>query len=121
MENVLFEFYRGDTYSRDFILKGWSLPVSQAYFTVKENIDNKKCCLQKTLNNGIALLDTSEEGDTYNLKICCTDTECLKVDTDYVFDIEIHSDTPEETIKQTLATGILRLKASATKTCNEVK
>ena len=119
MEDILFEFYRGDTYTRDFTVKGWSFPVSNVYFTVKEKLDNKKACLQKTLNNGITLVEEDEEGRTFNLKICCTDTDCLKVDTDYVFDIEIHSKGEEETIKKTIATGILRLKASATRTCNE--
>ena len=120
MENIIFEFYRGDTYTRDFIIKGWSLPISNVYFTVKERVDNKKACLQKMLNNGIVLVDTSEEGNTYNLRICCTDTDCLKVNTDYVFDIEIHSVIEEETIKRTIATGTLRLLPSATRTCNEV-
>jgi hypothetical protein len=120
MTDILFEFYRGDTYSRDFTIKGWSLPISNVYFTAKENINNKKACLQKTLNNGITLVEETEEERTFNLNICCTDTDCLKVDTDYVFDIEIHSETGEGTVKRTIVTGILRLKASATRTCNEV-
>lgn len=120
MTDILFEFYRGDTYTRDFIVKGWSLPISNVYFTVKERVDNKKACLQKTLNNGITLVETTEEGHAFNLNICCTDTDCLKVDTDYVFDIELHAQVGEETVKKTIATGILRLKASATRSCNEV-
>ena len=120
MTDILFEFYRGDTYTRDFIVKGWSLPVSNMYFTVKERVDNKKACLQKTLNNGITLVETTEEGHAFNLNICCTDTDCLKVDTDYVFDIEIHSNVEGEIVKKTIATGILRLKPSATRSCNEV-
>lgn len=120
MTDILFEFYRGDTYSRDFIIKGWSLPISNVYFTAKENINNKKACLQKTLNNGITLVEENEEGRTFNLNIYCSDTDCLKVDTDYVFDIEIHSNVNGEVVKKTIATGTLRLWASATRTCNEV-
>lgn len=120
MTNILFEFYRGDTYTRDFIVKGWSLPVSNAYFTVKENVNNKNACLQKKLNKGITLVEETEENKTFNLNICCTDTDCLKVDTDYIFDIEIHSTVEGKIIKKTIATGTLRLKASATRTCNEV-
>ena len=120
MTDVLFEFYRGDTYTRDFILKGWSFTVSNVYFTVKENVENKKACLQKTLNNGIVVADETEEGMVFNLRINSTDTDKLKADYDYVFDIEVHSDMGEEIIKKTLVTGTLRLFASATKTYNEV-
>lgn len=120
MENVLFEFYRGDTYTRDFILKGWGLPVSNVYFTVKENPDHKKFCIQKKLNEGITEVDVTEEGITYNIRISATDTDDLKTGVDYTFDIEIHSDMEEELVKKTLATGILRLKTSSTKTYNEV-
>ena len=120
MENVLFEFYRGDTYSRDFDITGFSLPIEKVFFTVKENLEDKKFALQKTYGDGISLVN--EEGDTrtYNLTICCVDTDKMKADFDYVFDIEIHSpiigDMP---VKRTIITGTLRLKASATKTCNE--
>lgn len=120
MENVLFEFYRGDTYQRDFTISGWSLPISKIFFTVKEKAENKKYELQKTLNNGIVLADKTEDMETYNLTICCTDTEHMKTDFDYEFDIEIHSNgVAGDVIKRTIVTGILRLKSSSTKACNE--
>lgn len=120
MTDILFEFYRGDTYTRDFTITGWSLPISNIYFTVKENVNNKNACLQKTLNNGITIVDEKENSHTFNLNIDCTDTDSLKANTNYVFDIEIHSKVGEKLIKRTITTGILKLKASATKTCNEV-
>lgn len=120
MKDILIEFYRGDTYSRDFTITGWSLPISKIYFTVKEDIEKKSFALQKTLGNGITLVEEDEEKKTYNLTICCTDTDDMKVDTDYTFDIEIHSEgTSDMAIKKTIATGTLRLKGSATRTCNE--
>lgn len=121
MTDVIFEFYRGDTYTRDFTVKGWSLPISDVYFTVKESVDHKRACIQKRLNDGIEVVDVAEEGTTFNLRIKATDTDDLKADVDYVFDIEIHSDTEEELVKKTIVTGVLRVQASATKTCNEVK
>lgn len=120
MEGVVFEFYRGDTYSRDFVINGYSSPISKVYFTVKENAEDKKAVLQKTLNNGITLVEESEDMKAYNLLICCTDTDDMKADYDYVFDIEIHSPgTDDMPIKKTIITGKLRLKASSTRTCNE--
>ena len=71
--DVLFEFYRGDTYQRDFTVTGWSLPISKVFFTVKEDIEKKNHVLQKTLGNGIELVDITQvdevnEIKTYNLK-----------------------------------------------------
>ena len=120
VENILFEFYRGDTYTRDFTVTGWSFSVSKAFFTVKEDIEKKSYVLQKTLNNGITLVDESNGEKTFNLKICCSDTDHMKIDTDYTFDIEIHSEGVNgEMLKKTIITGIVRLKGSATRPCNE--
>ena len=120
MEGVLFEFYRGDTYSRDFVITGYRLPISKVYFTVKENVEDKKASLQKTLNNGITLVEESEDTKAYNLLINSTDTDDMKADYNYVFDIEIHSPgTDNKPIKKTIITGTLKLKASSTMTFNE--
>lgn len=120
LENILFEFYRGDTYSRDFTVTGWSFPISKVFFTVKESVDKKNHVLQKTLDNGITFVDEENGIKTFNLKICCTDTDHMKTDFDYTFDIEIHSEGVNgEVIKKTIITGIVRLKGSATKSCNE--
>ena len=120
MDNVLFSFYRGDTYQRDFTVTGWSFPISKVYFTVKEDTEKKKPVLQKTLNNGITLVSDEDGIKTFNLMICCTDTDHMKTGDDYVFDIEIHSKGINgEVLKKTIITGIVRLKGSATRTCNE--
>lgn len=128
LENILFEFYRGDTYQRDFTVTGWSFPISKVYFTVKESVDKKNHVLQKkfveteegTINEGVTLVSDENGTKTFNLLICCTDTDHMKTDFDYTFDIEIHSDGLNgEVLKKTIITGIVRLKGSATKTCNE--
>lgn len=121
MENVLFEFYRGDTYSRDFSIEGWNEEISKIYFTVKEKVENKRAVLQKTLSDGITLVEDENGVKTYNLTICSTDTDKMKADYEYVFDIEMHSPGVNNTvIKKTIITGTLKLIASSTKTCNEV-
>lgn len=120
VENVVFEFYRGDTYQRDFTLSGWDFPVNKAYFTVKENVKDKITALQKTLDKGITLVEDENGVKTFNLTICCTDTDNMKTDYDYVFDIEIHSPGVDgDVIKKTIMTGKLRLFASSTRSCNE--
>lgn len=118
--DAVFEFFRGDTYSRDFTLSGWGFSVDKVYFTVKERVTDKNAVLQKKLGEGITLVSEEEGEKLFNLLICCTDTDNMKAEYDYVFDIEIHSlGVQGEVIKKTIITGILRLLPSSTRTCNE--
>lgn len=118
--DAVFEFFRGDTYSRDFTLSGWGLSIDKVYFTVKEKVTDKNAVLQKKLNEGITLVSEEEGERLFNLLICCTDTDNMKTEYDYVFDIEIHSPGVNgDVIKKTIITGILRLLPSSTRTCNE--
>lgn len=122
-ENI--EFYIGDTYSRDITILKYTKPITDMFFTVKINDNYKSFVLQKTLNNGITIVDegTNEDGDyyrTYNLNIDATDTDNLKPDIDYTYDFEIISPgTSFASIKQTIITGIFRITNDTTKTFNE--
>ncbi len=121
MNNVKFEFYKGRTYTRDFTITGYTDPVDEMYFTTCENTNNKNYCLRKTLSSGgITVVDTGtdEEGNsytTYNLTIDATDTDHMKADYEYGFDIAIISGTK----KIEVITGTLKLNGTYTKTCNE--
>ena len=115
MTDVVFEFYRGDTYERDFKISNLKREITKVYFTVKETEECKNACLQKSLNNGIVVVDEDETSKTFNLLINATDTDNMKVNTAYSFDIEIHCGD----IKKTIVTGTLMLKPSCTRTCNE--
>ena len=121
MDNVKFEFYKGRTYTRDFTITDYTDPVDEMYFTACENVNNKNYCLRKTLSDGgITIVDTGtdEEGNnytTYNLLIEATDTDHMKADCEYGFDIAIISGTR----KIEVITGTLKLNGTYTKTCNE--
>lgn len=125
MDNVKFNFYIGDTYTRDFIITGYSSDIDDIFFTVKKNVDDKNYVLQKTLNNGITLVDVTYDTDgttilsrTYNLLINAEDTETFTPESEYVFDIEIVTDeTPD--LKKTIMTGTIELTNSATRNYNE--
>lgn len=127
MENVLFEFYIGDTYTRDFTLTNYSAIIDEIYFSVKNNDKDKYTVLQKTLTDGgITLTDIQYDNygnilsRTYNILINATDTDNMKTDFDYTFDIEIVSSGEDNVdIKKTIITGIFRLKNTTTKTNNE--
>ena len=121
MDKVKFEFYKGRTYTRDFTITGYNDSIDEIYFTTCEDVNNKNYCLRKTLTcGGITVVDsgTDEEGNnytTYNLLIEATDTDHMKIDYEYGFDIAIISGTK----KTEVIIGILQLKGTYTKTCNE--
>lgn len=118
MNNVKFEFYRGDTYSRDFTIEGYENKIDNIYFTVKEAETDKKAKLSKTLGEGITLVDETETLKTYNLFINSSDTENLKTDFPYFFDIEIITNTEKEPIVKTIITGTMTLTADITRSFN---
>lgn len=116
MENVIFSFYRGDTYTRNIVIKGLERKITKIYFTAKKDVENKNASLQKKLNDGITIVEENQDGVIINILINATDTDSLDVDVDYVFDIEIHCND----FKRTIVTGFLRLKPSSTRTYNEI-
>lgn len=129
IDNALFEFRKGDTYSRDFTITDYDLEISKVFFTVKNNSSDKRYVLQKSLiteggittSNGITLVSDEEGVKTYNILINATDTDNMKVDYDYFFDIELVSPgVGTDEIKQTPILGTFRLKEVATQTVNEV-
>ena len=127
MDNVLFEYYIGDTYTRDLTIEDYSAEISDMYFSVKQNNKDKHTVLQKTLDNGITLVDIQYDGDnnitsrTYNLLINPDDTESLKPDFDYSFDFEIVSPAANNSeIKKTIITGTFRVLNTTTRKYNEV-
>lgn len=125
MDNVKFNFYIGDTYTRDFVITGYSSAIDEVFFTIKKNVDDKRYVLQKTLNNGITLVDVTYDTDgttilsrTYNLLIDAEDTEDMIPEYEYVFDIEIVTDETTD-LKKTIMTGTIELTNSATRNYNE--
>lgn len=114
------EFHKGRTYSRDFTINDFTDNVDKIIFTACENIANKHYCLRKSLGNGIEVVDTGTNEDgtnytTYNLTIEATDTDHMKADTNYGYDIVLYSDND----KYQLIEGTISLKSTYTKTCNE--
>lgn len=126
MTNVLFEFYIGDTYTRDFTISDYSSEITEVYFSVKKNNSDKRTVLQKKLDNGITLTDVQydDEGNitsrTYNILINADDTEDMQVDFEYPFDIEIITPGANSVdIKKTIISGIFKLKSATTRKYNE--
>lgn len=125
MYDVKFQFFIGDTYARDIIIKKYSSEISEMYFTVKKSNNDKNYVLQKTLDDGITLTDVVyDDGKiierTYNLLVNATDTDDLTPNKEYVFDIEIVTPVLSgEDIKKTIITGTLTLTDATTRVFNE--
>ena len=114
------EFHRGRTYSRDFVITDFNGPIDNILFTACENEASKHYCIRKALDNGISLVDegVDEEGlnfKVYNLLIDAKDTDHLKAETDYGFDIVLYSGD----LKYQLIEGTISLAGTYTKACNE--
>lgn len=115
-----FKFHKGRTYSRDFTISGFQEKVDNIIFTACENTENKHYCLRKNLGNGISIVDegVTEDGTpytTYNLLIEATDTDHLKANIEYGYDIVLYSGKDKHQIIE----GKIILSSINTKTCNE--
>ena len=115
MIETKFEFFRGDTYVRNFAIF-WDKKITNVFFTLKNTSEDKNAIIHKKLNEGINLMDINEDGNIYLLTIDADDTEYLTSNTNYYFDIVVLS----ENIKQTAIVGTLTLKENYTRKKDEL-
>ena len=127
MKDVIFEFHIGNTYSRNFMIKNYEDDIDEMYFSIKKSDDDEKTILQKTLDDGITIVDVAyaEDGTTvisrtYNLLLNADDTEGFKVGLEYPFDIKIVTNKENDDIKLTIMNGTLTLTTVTTRKWNEV-
>lgn len=118
-----FEYYIGDTYERNFVVKKYTDDIDAVFFSVKKSNGDKRTVLQKTLDNGITLVDDvvvdSERQRTYQLMINAEDTEDMTPEQEYEFDVEIVTNKDDTDIKQTIITGNFILTNATTRIWNE--
>jgi len=117
------EYFIGDTYERNFIVKKYTDDIDSVFFSVKKSNGDKKTVLQKTLDNGITLVDDvvvdNERRRTYQLMINAEDTEDMTPEQEYEFDVEIVTNKNDTNIKQTIITGNFILTNATTRLWNE--
>ena len=117
------EYFIGDTYERNFIVKKYTYDIDAVFFSVKKSNGDKKTVLQKTLDNGITLVDDvvvgNERRRTYQLMINAEDTEDMTPEQEYEFDVEIVTNKDDTNIKQTIITGNFILTNATTRIWNE--
>ena len=118
-----FEYFIGDTYERNFIIKKYTDDIDSVFFSVKKSNGDKKTVLQKTLDNGITLVDDvvvdNVRRRTYQLMINAEDTEDMTPEQEYEFDVEIVTNKDDTDLKQTIITGNFILTNATTRLWNE--
>lgn len=110
MQNI-FSMVRGDTQSFELEIteNNESVTVDSIYFTVKNDTHTDEVLFQKKLNDGITLTN-----NVYNITIDPSDTDSLDYGR-YAYDIEIIKNS----IKKTIAVGVLDIKEEVTFVINE--
>lgn len=120
-----FEFFIGNTYERNITISNYDDDIDEMYFSVKKSDSDKRVILQKTLDNGITLMSDETIDDvryrTYQLVIDSDDTEGMKPDVEYPFDVKIVTIKDEDEIKETIVKGNVTLSAATTRVWNEVE
>ena len=142
-----FNFVRGTTYSRNINLTDYGANIDEMYFTVKESETDRIPVIKKSLNNGIFPIipdtvveeepteeepqeeqeeqeeseDESEESNvkSFNLIIEADDTETLKLNKPYPFDIKVITYTDGNPVKKVIVRGTMTLSANVTWKTNE--
>ena len=83
-----FEMTRGDTFAFGVEMEGNTQELDTAYFTVKKDIDSDAYVFQKSLEDGITLVEIGEDSIFYRVRIAPNDTKNLDAGK-YFYDLEL--------------------------------
>lgn len=87
---------KGDTFAFGMKFKGLEEGLDSAYFTVSQNLDSP-FVFQKTLNNGIELIETTEEYYRYRVIADPADTEDVETGV-YNYSLKININSAKYTL-----------------------
>lgn len=104
-KNYNIQMVRGDTLAFSFEVEGID-SLDTAYFTCKTNVDENEFIFQKSLNNGISLV----ENGRYRVRVAPSDTANIEVGS-YYYDLEIGANSDIFTILK----GKLKIDADITR------
>lgn len=110
-----FEFYRGDTFTRNIVLENVRFPLDELYFTIRST-DKAKIVVQKKLGKGLEVVSHTDTTYRVLLTIDSTDTDGMMTDFEYFYDLELISGRQKKTILE----GTIVLATDYTRTRNEV-
>ncbi len=82
------ELIKGDTLVFDFEIEGLKQDLESCFFSCKKDKTKLEYDFQKSLNNGITKIDTTDNSRVYQVKISPEDTKNMKAGY-YYYDIQI--------------------------------
>lgn len=82
------EIIKGDTLVFDFEIEGLKQDLESCFFSCKKDKTSLEYTFQKSLNNGITKIDTTDNSRVYQVKISPEDTKNMKAGY-YYYDIQI--------------------------------
>lgn len=91
---------KGDTYSSAMTIEGLGQDLQSAYFTCRESLnDDAEIIFEKSLNNGISLVEYDAENDIrkYAIRVDPRDTKNVQAGT-YYYDLQVGINTDIFTI-----------------------
>ena len=110
------KLFRGDTIVIEFAVNQGGVPTNltgySIWFTMKTNItntDSNSSTIQKTLTNGITILDAA--AGTLKVVIAPNDTATINAETTYVCDLQIKSSGGDIS---TVADGTIKISMDVT-------
>ena len=83
---------RGDTYSSALVVENLEQDLDEAYFTCRDTLnDNSTILFEKSLNDGITLVEYDEHKDIrkYAIRVDPGDTENIQSGT-YYYDLQVN-------------------------------
>lgn len=82
---------KGDTYSSGLTIEGLGQDLDSVYFTCRDSLnDNSNILFEKSLGNGITLVEYDEETDTrkYAIRVAPEDTQNIQAGS-YFYDLQV--------------------------------
>ena len=104
-KNINLCMVRGDTLAFSFEVEGINT-LDTAYFSCKANADDENYVFQKSLTDGISLVETGK----YRVRVAPEDTSNIEVGS-YYYDLEIGANSDIFTILK----GVLKVEQDVTR------
>lgn len=82
--------FRGDTYSLGLKVEEIDQPLDNIYFTCRDSLnDDSTVLFQKSLGDGITLVDDTDDVYSYNVRVAPEDTRNIQAGI-YYYDLQVN-------------------------------
>lgn len=88
MSNKNIEIFKGTTLAFALEFEGITQQLESIYFTVKRDLDSDEPIIQKSLNDGISVVDILDNSISYRVRVAPADTSNIEVGN-YYYDLQI--------------------------------